>query len=117
MTDPVFDRRDGTKLLIDLQHVNSIANSFNDCLEPEAIARRVTDGLVEKFGCVFARIWLMEAERTALKLVASSGLYCRTNGFFARVPIGAFKVGKIAQNQIPFVTSSHTSAKQRSIRG
>lgn len=105
MTDPVFDRRDGTKLLIDLQHVNSIANSFNDCLDPDEIARRVTDGLVEKFGCVFARIWLMEADRTTLKLVASSGLYCRINGFFARVPIGAFKVGKIAQNQIPFLSN------------
>ena len=105
MIDPVFDKGDGTKLLIDLQHVNSIANSFNDCLDPDAIARRVTDGLVEKFGCVFARIWLMEADRTALKLVASSGLYCRTNGFFARVPIGAFKVGKIAQNQIPFLSN------------
>ena len=105
MTDPVFDRGDATKLLIDLQHVNSIANSFNDCLDPDEIARRVTDGLVEKFGCVFARIWLMEADRTALKLVASSGLYSRTNGFFARVPIGAFKVGKIAQNQIPFLSN------------
>ncbi len=105
MTDPVFDKGDGTRLLIDLQHVNSIANSFNDCLDPDEIARRVTDGLVEKFGCVFARIWLMEADRTALKLVASSGLYSRTNGFFARVPIGAFKVGKIAQNQIPFLSN------------
>lgn len=105
MIDPVFDKGNGTKLLIDLQHVNSIANSFSDCLDPEAIARRVTDGLVEKFGCVFARIWLMEADRTALKLVASSGLYTRTNGFFARVQIGAFKVGKIAQNQIPFLSN------------
>ncbi len=105
MTDPVFGRGDGTKLLIDLQHVNSIANSFNDCLDPDEIARRVTNGLVEKFGCVFARIWLMEADRTALKLVASSGLYSRINGFFARVPIGAFKVGKIAQNQIPFLSN------------
>jgi DNA-binding CsgD family transcriptional regulator len=105
VTDPVFEKGDSTKLLIDLQHVNSIANSFNDCLDPDAIARRVTDGLVEKFGCVFARIWLMETDCTALKLVASSGLYCRTNGFFARVPIGAFKVGKIAQNQIPFLSN------------
>lgn len=105
MIDPVFDKGNGTKLLIDLQHVNSIANSLSDCLDPEAIARRVTDGLVEKFGCVFARIWLMEADRTALKLVASSGLYTRTNGFFARVQIGAFKVGKIAQNQIPFLSN------------
>jgi DNA-binding CsgD family transcriptional regulator len=105
VTDPVFEVVDGTKLLVDLQQVNSIANSFSGCLEPAEIARKVTDGLVEKFGCVFARMWLMESDRTALKLVASSGLYQRTDGFFARVPVGAFKVGKIAQNQIPFLSN------------
>ena len=96
---------DRTQLLVDLQQVNSIANSLSGCLEPAEIARKVTDGLVEKFDCVFARIWLMETDRTMLKLVASAGLYQRTDGFFARVPVGAFKVGKIAQNQIPFLSN------------
>jgi DNA-binding CsgD family transcriptional regulator len=105
VTDPVFEVVDGTKLLMDLQQVNSIVTSFSGCLEPAEIARKVTDGLVEKFDCVFARMWLMESDRTALKLVASSGLYQRTDGFFARVPVGAFKVGKIAQNQIPFLSN------------
>jgi DNA-binding CsgD family transcriptional regulator len=105
VTEPVFERVDGARLLIDLQQVNSIVNSFSGCLEPAEIASKVTDGLVEKFGCVFARIWLMEPDRTALKLVASAGLYQRIDGFFARVPIGAFKVGKIAQNQIPFLSN------------
>lgn len=105
MTDPVFEIVDGTKLLVDLQQVNSIVTSFGGCLEPTEIAHQVTNGLVDKFGCVFARMWLMEADRTALKLVASSGLYQRTDGFFARVPVGAFKVGKIAQNQIPFLSN------------
>jgi DNA-binding CsgD family transcriptional regulator len=105
VTDPVFEIVDGTKLLVDLQQVNSIVTSFSGCLEPVEIAHKVTAGLVEKFGCVFARVWLMEADRTMLKLVASAGLYQRTDGFFARVPVGAFKVGKIAQNQIPFLSN------------
>ena len=74
MADSVFEMSDNTRLLVDLQQVNSIAQSFSGCMEPVKIARRVTDGLIEKFGCVFARIWLMEPERTMLKLVASSGL-------------------------------------------
>jgi DNA-binding CsgD family transcriptional regulator len=105
VADSVFETIDATKLLVDLQQVNSIVTSFSGCLEPAEIARKVTDGLVAKFGCVFARMWLMEPDRTALKLVASSGLYQRTDGFFARVPVGAFKVGKIAQNQIPFLSN------------
>ena len=109
MADSVFEMSDNTRLLVDLQQVNSIAHSFSGCMEPVKIARRVTDGLIEKFGCVFARIWLMEPDRTMLKLVASSGLYQRTDGFFASVPVGAFKVGKIAQNQIPFLSNQLAS--------
>ncbi len=105
MAESVFEMRGDPRLLVDLQQVNAIAQSFSGCLEPAEIARQVTDGLVEKFGCVFARIWLMEPERTMLKLVASAGLYQRTDGFFAKVPVGAFKVGKIAQNQIPFLSN------------
>jgi DNA-binding CsgD family transcriptional regulator len=105
VTDSVFAKIDGTKLLVDLQQVNSIVKNLSGCIEPEEIARIVTDGLVQKFDCVFARIWLMEPDRTTLKLVASAGLYQRIDGFFARVPVGAFKVGKIAQNQIPFLSN------------
>lgn len=101
----MFERVDGTRLVIDLQQVNAIANSFCGCLEPVEIARKVADGLVAKFDCVFARIWLIEPDHLMLKLVASAGLSQRTDGRFARVPVGAFKVGKIAQNQIPFLSN------------
>ena len=59
-----------------------------------------------EFGCAFARIWLVEPDRTALRLVASSGMYTRIDGSFASVPMGAFKVGKIAQNGIPFLSNA-----------
>jgi len=105
VADSVLGRVDGARLLVDLQQVNGIVQSFSGCQLPAAIAYRVTDGLVEKFGCAFARIWLMEPERTMLKLVASSGLYSRIDGDFSRVPVGAYKVGKIAQHQIPFLSN------------
>ncbi len=96
---------DSTRLLFDLQQANEIARSLSGCLEPETIARRLTDGMVEQFGCAFARIWLVENDRAVLRLVASSGMYTRIDGSFARVPMGAFKVGKIAQNGIPFLSN------------
>ncbi|HEY9827753.1 MAG TPA: LuxR C-terminal-related transcriptional regulator [Stenomitos sp.] len=105
MSDPVFGSIDGTRLLIGLQQVNAIAKTISGCLNPEEIARQVTDGLVEKFGCAFARIWLVEPDRSMLGLVASSGLYTQIDGSFAKVPMGAFKVGKIAQNQISFLSN------------
>jgi DNA-binding CsgD family transcriptional regulator len=102
---PSVDLPNPTRLLLDLQRVNKIAQRLSGCLEVETIARFITDGLVDQFGCAFARIWVVEPEQTALRLVASSGLYTHTNGSFARVPMGAYKVGKIAQNRVPFLSN------------
>jgi DNA-binding NarL/FixJ family response regulator len=93
------------QLLLDLQRVNKIAQRLSGCLEPETVARFVTDGLVDQFDCAFARIWVVEPDHSALRLVASSGLYTHTDGSFARVPMGAYKVGKIAQNRVPFLSN------------
>ncbi|NEP76253.1 MAG: GAF domain-containing protein, partial [Okeania sp. SIO2G5] len=94
-----------TKLLFDLQQVNAIAHKISGGLDPEAIARQVTDALVERFPCAFARLWLVEPDQASLRLVSSSGLYTHIDGSFARVPMGAYKVGKIAQNRIPFLSN------------
>ncbi len=99
---------DAARLVHDLQQVKEIAQSISGQLDPTQIAHRVTDALVQRFGCAFARIWLLEPNQVMLRLVASSGLYSHTNGSFARVPMGAYKVGKIAQNQVPFL-SNHLS--------
>lgn len=105
MDEPGSVFLNSTRLLYELQNINLLNQSLSGCLEPEAIARRITDGLVEKFDCAFARIWLVESDRTALRLVASSGMYTRLDGDFARVPMGAYKVGKIAQHGIPFLSN------------
>lgn len=96
---------DVARLLLDLKRCEELVRQFTGWLEAEAIAQCVSEGLIEQFGCTFARIWLVNPERTALRLVASSGLYTRLDGSFARVPMGAFKVGKIAQNCIPFLSN------------
>lgn len=97
---------DLTRILFDLQQVNEIAQRFSGCLMPEEIARSVTSGLVEKFSGAMARLWILEPDQIALKLVASSGLSTRTDGRFGRVPIGAYKVGKIALNRVSFLSNN-----------
>lgn len=99
-------RLDAVRILLDLQQANEIARSIAGCLEPESIACRVTQGLVDRFGCAFARLWLLESDRAFLKLVASAGMYTRTDGFFGRIPMGAYKVGKIAQNRVSFLSNN-----------
>lgn len=97
---------DGSQLVLYLQRINRLAQPLSGCLSPEAIAQCVTEGLIQDFDCVFARIWLVEADSKTLRLVASSGLSTRTNGEFARVAMGSYKVGKIAQNRVSFLSNN-----------
>ena len=105
MPDTLSGRLDATRLLFDLQQANAIAEQFSGCLHPDQIAATVTTELVKRFDCAFARLWLVEPDGASLRLVASAGLYTHINGSFARVPMGAYKVGKIAQNRVPFLSN------------
>lgn len=105
MSEFVSGVLDPARLLFDLQQGNQIVQRLSGDLSPSAIAQRVTDGLTQSFDCVLARVWLVEPDRQHLKLVASSGLYTRVNGSFSRVPMGAYKVGKIAQNRVSFLSN------------
>lgn len=104
-TQLTSQRLEVSRLLFDLKKCTTLISQLSGCLEPDTIAKRTTDGLVEHFDCAFARIWLVEPDRSSLKLVASSGLYTHLTGSFARIPMGAFKVGKIAQHCIPFLSN------------
>ncbi|MEL7332428.1 MAG: LuxR C-terminal-related transcriptional regulator [Cyanobacteria bacterium J06560_2] len=92
-------------LVFDLKRCATLINQFSTLTNPDKIAKCTTDGLVEQFDCTFTRIWLVSPDRTGLKLVASSGLYTHLEGSFSQVPMGAFKVGKIAEHCIPFLSN------------
>jgi PAS domain S-box-containing protein len=64
-----------------------------------------TDALVERTGVAFARIWTLEDSAHVLALEASSGLYTHIDGPHARVPLGEFKIGRIAQRRQPHVSN------------
>ncbi|PZO55724.1 MAG: LuxR family transcriptional regulator [Phormidesmis priestleyi] len=97
---------DVSRLLFDLKRCSELISRFTGWLEADAIATCITEGLIEQFDCAFSRVWLVNPDRQALRLVASSGLYTRLDGSFAQVPMGAFKVGKIAQHCIPFLSNA-----------
>ncbi|MEM8614456.1 MAG: LuxR C-terminal-related transcriptional regulator [Cyanobacteria bacterium P01_H01_bin.105] len=97
---------DDTKLVWSLQRANQITQGFSTSLNLDGIAHLATDGLVKQFDCAFARIWLVEPDRKLLRLVASSGLYTHTDGSFSRVPMGEFKIGRIAKNHISLLSNN-----------
>ena len=76
--------------------------------------QRCTDAAVKHLGSAFTRIWLLKPgdlcsdchkaswcqDRTmCLHLHASSGLSTNLNGEYRRVPLGALKIGRIAQGE------------------
>ena len=105
MSDLGSPPADSSGLLFYLKRCRSLCRQLAECLDVTAIANTITNGLVDEFGCAFARIWIVEPDRQALRLVASAGLHTRLDGSFARVPMGAFKVGKIAQHSISFLSN------------
>ena len=81
-------------------------------LDLQELLSTITQGLVDELDGAFARIWLLgpgdlcadcykAADCTnrarCLHLEASAGLYTNLDGEYRRIPLGALKIGKIAQ--------------------
>ena len=61
--------------------------------------------LVAQVGAAFARVWTTDATGRVLELRASAGMYTHTDGPHARVPVGQFKIGRIAESRAPHLTN------------
>ena len=66
---------------------------------------RCADSMVKNLGAAFARIWTLNEAENMLELQASAGMYTHLHGPHARVPVGQFKIGRIAQAKAPHLTN------------
>jgi PAS domain S-box-containing protein len=67
--------------------------------------QRSAEAVVRHLDGAFARIWTLNDRQNVLELQASAGLYTRLDGEHARVPVGMFKIGLIAQERKPHLTN------------
>lgn len=89
-------------------------------LDIQKVLEAITVGLVDDLDAAFARIWLLgpgdlcdECYKAAdcanrercLHLEYSAGMYTNLNGEFRRIPLGALKIGRIAQGWGPMCTN------------
>ncbi len=70
-----------------------------------SILARCCEALVKFIDAAFARIWTLNSQTNVLELQASAGLYTHLNGPHSRIKMGEFKIGRIAQNQMPHLTN------------
>lgn len=107
-------RKASEELNRNLVTLDEINQSLMQSRSIEDLAKTITDALVQKFGAFFARLWLKRpGDRCAtcalashcpnkdqcLHLISSSGFYTHIDGGHQRVPLGAFKIGLIAQGR------------------
>lgn len=71
---------------------------------PEML-KRSAEAMVQHLDAAFARIWTLNIEDNVLELQASAGLYTHLDGAHARVPVGKFKIGLIAEERTPRLTN------------
>lgn len=67
--------------------------------------QRCCKALVEHLDVTFAGIWTLNPDENMLHLQASAGMYTHINGDHARVPVGSFKIGWIAEERQPHLTN------------
>jgi PAS domain S-box-containing protein len=67
--------------------------------------QKCAEAVVTHFDAAFARIWLLNEQEQVLELQASAGMYTNIDGAHARVPVGKFKIGLIAQEKTPHLTN------------
>ena len=86
----------GAAVGLSLTDTDSLARALQQCAE----------ALVTHLGAAFARIWTLNEREGVLELQASAGLYTHLNGPHGRVPLGQFKIGRIARDRKPHLTNT-----------
>jgi PAS domain S-box-containing protein len=67
---------------------------------------RCAEAVVKHFNAAFARIWTLNKDKNVLELQASAGMYTRLDGTHSRVPVGSYKIGRIAHERRPLLTNN-----------
>ncbi|HST06802.1 MAG TPA: PAS domain S-box protein, partial [Gemmatimonadaceae bacterium] len=86
----------GAAVGVSLTEGDSLAEALQRCAE----------ALVTHVGAAFARVWTLNEHENVLELQASAGLYTHLNGTHGRVPVGQFKIGRIARDRKPHLTDT-----------
>jgi PAS domain S-box-containing protein len=76
--------------------------------------QRSAEAVVHHLDGAFVRIWMLNEREKILELQASAGMYTRLDGEDARVPVGKFRIGLIAEERKPHLTNDVLNDKHLS---
>ncbi|MEI2723397.1 MAG: PAS domain S-box protein [Verrucomicrobiota bacterium] len=67
--------------------------------------QRCSEAVVVHLDGAFTRVWILNEAAQMLELQASAGCYTHLDGPHGRVPVGQFKIGRIAQERKAYLTN------------
>jgi PAS domain S-box-containing protein len=106
----ITERKQTEAALAERMHLSSltaaIGMALTDGTDLRHMLQQCTEVLVHHLEGAFARIWTLNEAEQVLELQASAGMYTHIDGPHARVPLGTFKIGLIAQERKPHLTNA-----------
>ena len=84
----------------------AIGAALNKNEDLPELLKNCTDALVTHLDAAFARIWKFDKRENMLVLQASSGIYTHLDGTHSQIPVGQFKIGRIAEQRVPHLTNN-----------
>ncbi|WP_437306064.1 PAS domain S-box protein [Sorangium sp. So ce388] len=76
------------------------------------LVQRCAEAIRGHLDAAFARIWLLDERAQVLELCASAGMYTHLDGAHSRIPVGSYKIGRIAEERRPHLTNDVPSDPQ-----
>ncbi|WP_437723909.1 PAS domain S-box protein [Sorangium sp. So ce861] len=81
------------------------------------LLQRCAEAIRGHLDAAFARIWLLDERAQVLELRASAGIYTHLDGPHSRIPVGSYKIGRIAKELRPHLTNDVLRDPQVSEKG
>lgn len=106
----VTERKRAEEALAERVRITALSADVGLALTQGATLREMlqlcVEATVRHLNAAFARIWTLNESEQVLELQASAGMYTHLDGGHARVPVGKFKIGLIAEERAPHLTNS-----------
>ncbi len=105
----ITDRKESEEALVEGANLEALRAEIGVALTRggtlDAALQSCTEALARRAGAALARVWTLNETSATLLLEASAGLYTHLDGAHGRVPLGKFKIGRIAQNRTPHLSN------------
>ena len=99
-------RRREERERLELTRRNAFIADVRGALTKGANLQAVVDAMVQHLEAALARVWLLDPDEQVLVLEASAGLHTHPDGAHSSIPVGEFKIGRIAQDRRPHLTNN-----------